>query len=391
MKELSSILIKTAIQLVLEAINQAQASALQKRVSPFPVQEAADTPTAEISQQAVPKNIDWEELDDATILQQILDPGILEEIIEPSVQNPTDSTSPPPFISYVTFNRLGLTMQNLNKILDSDEDFEMHIIDCNSKDDTLNYIKSLQDKRIKSKTRLKVNRGPIYVLNYNLRKRKPNQYFFTIDSDVYIKTKNWLTRYMEIFEAFPEVGLLGTMRDNPYPRFLPPVIPQVKNDLSYLQLRNAGIDVIMDFIPGCLQGLRPELIDRIGYWNEECGYGDAELSPRIVHYTPFKVGFVTTVEIDMTQFIGCDKCQAQSLCTLNRSIKTCFMLAKQANSNESFAKKAKWKYLEIFQELADGKRTAYCTSLLDPASREGNLYHDAWALENFEYYLRRSN
>ncbi|WP_443112475.1 glycosyltransferase [Dehalobacter sp. DCM] len=319
-----------------------------------------------------------------------MDPGIAEEIISPDAQH-SPGTTPPPFISFVTFNRMGLTIQNINNILNSDENFEMHIIDCNSKDDTWEYIKGLQDERIKSKTRFCVNRGPIYVLNYNLKKRKPNQYFFTIDSDVFIRTKDWLSKYIAVFEAFPEVGLLGVMRDNPYPRYLPPVIPRVKGDLSYLQLKNAAVDVIMDFIPGSLQGLRPELFEQIGYWSEECGYGDAELSPRITHYTSYKVGFMTNVEIDMTQSIGCDQCAALNSCSLNKSVKTCFMLAKQTNRNESFAKYAKWKYLELFNELAEGKRTAYCASLLDPASREGHVYHETWALENFEYYLRRSN
>lgn len=331
------------------------------------------------------------DITDTSTLRNVTDPMIIEEIIEPfSVDNKTNS-SPLPFISFVTLNRLGLTIKNLNKLLDSDEDFEMHIIDCNSKDDTWRYIKGLKDKRIKSRTRFGINRGPIYVLNYNLRKRKPDQYFFTIDSDVYVKTKDWIARYMEVFEAFPEIGLLGVMRDNPYPRYLPPVIPRVKGDLSYLQLKNGEIDVMMDFIPGCLQALRPELIKEIGYWSEEIGYGDAEISPRIMHYTSFKVGFLTTVEIDMTQFIGCKKCQAKNFCTLSKSVKTCFMLSKQSNKNESFAKKFKWKYLEAFRELEEGKRTAYCSSILDPESMKGHAYNRSWALENFEHYIRNSN
>ncbi len=321
-------------------------------------------------------------------VDDIARPDIVEQIIEP---NSSTASVPPPFISYATFNRLGITMKNLSNLLDSDEDFEMHIIDCNSKDDTWDYLKSLQDKRIKSRTRFKVNLGPIYVLNYNLTRRKPNQYFFTIDSDVYIKTKNWISKYMEIFEAFPEVGLLGVMRDNPYPRFMPPIIPLVKGDLSYLQLKNAQVGEIMDFIPGCLQGLSPELINQIGYWCEENGYGDAELSPRLTHYTSFKAGFLTTVEIDMKQYIGCNECLGQSFCNLNKSVKTCYTLSRKSNMNESFAKKYKWKYLECFKELAEGKRTAYCASVFDQESRKNAVYHEDWALENFQHYLRKSN
>lgn len=324
-------------------------------------------------------------------IEQITEPAIVEEIVEASSSAEETSSPPPPFISFATFNRLGITVRNLNRILDSEEDFEMHIIDCNSKDNTWDYIKSLKDPRIKSKTRFKFNRGPIYVLNYNLIKRKPNQYFFTIDSDVYIKTKNWLKKYLEVFEAFPEVGLLGIMRDSPYPRFMPPIIPRVKGDLAYLELKNAQVDGIMDFVPGHLQALRPELIKEIGYWSEENGYGDAEISPRITHYSSFKAGFLTNVEIDMTQTIGCNKCEAREFCKLPRSVNTCYTLSRKSNVNESFANKAKWKYLATFKELQEGKRTAYCASILDPESRNGHLYHETWALENFEYYLKKSN
>lgn len=297
----------------------------------------------------------------------------------------------PPFISFVNFNRLGLTEKNLKNILDTDEDFEMHIIDCNSKDNSWDYIQSVNDSRIKSKTLFSLNVGPIYAVNYNLTKRKPDQYFFTIDSDVNIKTKNWISRYMEVFEAFPDVGVLGVMRDKPYPRYMPPIIPHVKGDVNYLELKNAKVDEEMDFLHGCLQCLRPELISEIGYWSEENGYGDAELSPRVVNYTSFKVGFLTTVEIDMTQSMTCEECQVKELCKLNRSINTCFSLSKNANVNEPFARKFKWKYLETFKELEDGKRTAYCASIHDPDSIKTYVYNYDWAMENFAHYVTNSN
>lgn len=297
----------------------------------------------------------------------------------------------PPFINYVTFNRMGLTIRNLNNILDSEEDFEMHIVDSSSIDNSWDYIQSLTDKRIKSKTRLRMNLGPIYPVNFSLAKRKPDQYFFTIDSDTYIKTKNWISCFMEVFEAFPEVGLLGVMRDKPYPRYMPPIIPRVKGDLSYLELKNAAVGADLDFVPGQLQCLRPELIREIGYWSEENGYGDAELSPRVHHYTSFKAGFLTTVEIDMTQSVSCDECQGKDLCKLNRSVNTCYFLSKSLNFNKSFAQRFRWKYLETFKELEEGKRTAYCASVHDPESIRKYLYNQTWAAENFEHYIKNSN
>ncbi len=297
----------------------------------------------------------------------------------------------PPYINYVTFNRLGVTQRTLGRILESKEDFELHIIDCNSKDNSWDYVMSLTDPRIKSRTRFQKNMGPIFPLNYALTKRKPGQYFFTIDSDTFIKTDNWIERYMEIFEAYPEVGVLGVMRDNPYPRFMPPIIPHEKNGISYLELKNATIDAMMDFVPGQLQALRPELIDVIGYWSEECGYGDAELSPRVKHYTNFTVGFVTTVEIDMKQSVSCDECSMRGMCKLSKSVTTCQTISKKSNVNEPFVKKHKWKYNAVFKELEEGKRTAYCASIHDPDSMNKGLYHADWASENFAYYLKDSN
>ncbi|MDF2987363.1 MAG: hypothetical protein K0R50_2873 [Eubacterium sp.] len=305
--------------------------------------------------------------------------------------NKNSEKNPPLFINYVTLNRMGLTIRNLSRILESKEDFDLHIIDSNSKDNSWDYIQGLTDSRIKSKTRLDLNQGPIYPLNLNLTKRRPDQYFMTIDSDVYIYTDNWISRFMEVFDAFPEVGVLGVMRDNPYPRYIPPIIPRVKGDISYLQLKNAAVSVDLDFVPGHLQCLRPELINEIGYWSEENGYGDAELSPRVTHYTSFKVGFLTTVEIDMRQSIGCDECRGRDLCKLSKSVNTCFSLSKKANMNESFVRRHGWKYIETFKELGDAKRTAYCASMLDPESMKDHVYNKEWANENFDYYIKNSN
>lgn len=305
--------------------------------------------------------------------------------------NKRTAKNPPIFINYVTFNRLGLTTRNLTRILKTDEDFEMHIIDSNSKDNSWEYIQSLTDSRIKSKTRLDLNQGPIYPLNLNLTKRRPDQYYMTIDSDVYIKTDKWISKFMEVFEAFPEVGVLGVMRDNPYPRYMPPIIPKTKDNLSYLQLKNAAVGVDLDFVPGQLQCLRPELIKEIGYWSEENGYGDAELSPRVTHYTSFTVGYITTVEIDMLQSIGCGECKYLASCKLSKSLNTCFTLSRKSNMNESFVRSHGWKYLETFKELEEGKRTAYCASMLDPESLKGHVYNQEWAKENFDYYIKNSN
>jgi glycosyltransferase involved in cell wall biosynthesis len=303
----------------------------------------------------------------------------------------------PPFLSYVTFNRMGLTARNLKSILDTPEDFEMHIIDSNSKDGTWDYLQTLTDSRIKSKTRLTVNSGPIFALNLNLTKRRPEQYFFSIDSDVFMKTPDWLTRFMRVFNTFPDVGLLGVQRTPPYLPVYPAVVPKSSNGVSYLELTNGFIDVPLDFVHGCCMGMRPELIPLVGYWSEETCYGDAELTPRVMHYTPFKAGYMTDpnmipqIDIDMTQRISCAECPVQGYCKLDKVITTCFNIHSNYHKNEPFVNLYKWKYLEFFRELQAGQRTAYCASIYDGISIASHSYNSAWAMENMNYYIQNSN
>ncbi|QHQ60189.1 glycosyltransferase [Anaerocolumna sedimenticola] len=303
----------------------------------------------------------------------------------------------PPFLSYITFNRLGLTARSLKSILETTEDFEMHIIDSNSKDDTWEYIKSINDSRIKSITRLVMNYGPVFALNLNLSKRKENQYFFSVDSDVVIKTKNWITLFMNVFNTFPDVGLLGVQRTAPYFPIYPQVIPKTKDNVTYLELKNGYVDVLLDFVHGCCMGMRPELIKEIGYWSEETCYGDAEISPRIVNYTNFKAGFmsdqnmISQIVIDMAQDITCAECLVKDQCKLDKKNNTCFNIHRESYKNTPFVKEFKWKYLEFFKELEEGKRTAYCASASDKASMANHFYNKEWALENLNYYKNNSN
>lgn len=202
---------------------------------------------------------------------------------------------------------------------------------------------------------------------------------------------------MEVFEAFPEVGLLGVQRTAPYIPIYPQVIPRSKDNVSYLELKNGYVDVLLDFVHGCCMALRPELIKEIGYWSEETCYGDAELSPRVVNYTNFKAGFmsdermISHIVIDMAQSITCEECIAKKFCKLNKTTNTCFNIHQDSNKNTPFVKKFKWKYLEFFKELEEGKRTAYCASTCDPESLKNHYYNKKWALENLNYYKENSN
>jgi glycosyltransferase involved in cell wall biosynthesis len=297
----------------------------------------------------------------------------------------------PPIISFVTFNRMGLTVRNLKALLRTTDDFELHIVDSNSRDDTWNYINQVSDRRIKSKTRLPANYGPIYAVNLVLSRRKPDQYFISVDSDVYIHTRDWISRFLKVFDTFPEAGLLGVPRAKPYPAYLPPVIPMERNGVSYLQLKNGEAGVSGDFIPGHCQCLRPELINIIGYWSEECHFGDAEISVRINQYSPYRAGFITNIQIDMLQEIACGDCEARPLCRVRKTDTTCFAIRNKRYRNTNFAHNFKRKYQKFFEDLENGNRPVYCASIHDQESIRKYGYDLKTANENFNFYVTYGN
>jgi glycosyltransferase involved in cell wall biosynthesis len=290
----------------------------------------------------------------------------------------------PPLVSFITWNRLGLTARNLKALLATTDEFELHLVDNNSQDGTWEYLQDLKDSRIKSRTRFEANRGPVYAGNYNLAKRAKDQYFITVDSDVNIHTPDWISRFLEAFRQFPEVGLLGAVSREYYDRYRQPLIEKEKNGTGYLQLHRG-------FVEGCCQCLRPELLDQIGYWSEECCLGDAEICFRICNYTPFKAGFFPAVEIDQVQSISCDECGAKGYCLLKDKPRNCFDLRNEKYRNPQFKALHGWKYRKYVEELAAGKRSAYCGSVHDGRSMEQSCYNRHLAEENFRYYIENAN
>lgn len=297
----------------------------------------------------------------------------------------------PPLISYVTFNRLGVTVRSLTSLFNTTDDFELHIIDNNSYDGTWAYIQSLKDARIKSRARIEINSGQIYSLNLNLAKRRPEQYFITLDNDVCIETKDWITRFMQVFNAFPEVGLLGVQKYNPALGLLPSVIPKMRNGVFYLELINNPKDPEQNYIPGCCMCLRPELLDIIGYWCEENCFGDIEVSYRVNNHTDFKTGLVTDINIKMPQKIECSDCSYKQQCIMDRNSETCFTEYQRLYRNDVFRKTFKWKFDETLKDMKSGSRSVYCASGNDSESMSNHIFNIDWALDNFKYFIKNAN
>ena len=290
----------------------------------------------------------------------------------------------PPLVSFVTWIRMGLTIRNLTALLGTSDDFDLHIVDSNSMDGTWSYLQSLKDNRIKSVTKFDYNMGPVYATNYNLSKRKRNQYFIAFDSDVNIHTKDWTGKFMEVFEAFPKVGLLGAVTKEYYDRYRLPLVKRENKDTYYLELCKG-------FVEGCCQCLRPELLDILGYWSEENCVGDMEISFRIQNCTSFKAGFLPAVEIDQLQLVSCNECSGHKYCKLDHEELNCFGIRDKKYQNPQFRTQFSWKYRRFIDEIRSGKREPYCASIHDEESMKNHYYNMQMANENFDYYIKNAN
>jgi GT2 family glycosyltransferase len=189
----------------------------------------------------------------------------------------------PPMICFITWNRLGLTVKNITALLSTTDEFELYIIDNNSQDGTWKFIQSLTDKRIKCKKRFDVNRGVVYAINYALSKRKKEQYFILVENDVCIKTKDFVTQFLRVMEEFPELGMLSATREA--------LLLKWKSSLRIIKKGNYFYYYHTRATVAC-HCMRPELLNCIGYWNEETYGCDSDTRARINNFTSFKIGFI---------------------------------------------------------------------------------------------------
>lgn len=289
----------------------------------------------------------------------------------------------PPLISYVTWNRLGLTARNLPTLLENSSDFELHIADNHSHDDTREYLMSLKDVRIKSITLFSENRGPIYATNFILSKRNPAQFFITVDNDVNIHTGDWVKRFLEAFDAFDELGLLGAVSHEYYSRYRQILIKREQDEISYLR-------VLKGFVEGCCQCIHPKVLQQLGYWNEENCMGDMEMCYRINKFTDYKTGFLPGIEIDQKQEIPCCDCTVRDICRFPDT-QGCFSIYKRNYRNPAFRNKYGWKYREYAKKSDNIGIRAFCPSLHDANSIENYNYNRLRAEENFLYYKNHAD
>jgi len=283
-------------------------------------------------------------------------------------------------ICFLYWNRLGLTAKNLDSLLRSKEEFDLYIVDNNSKDDTFKYLKSLKDSRIKEIKRFNVNRGLVYAANYVISKRKEKEDFMYIENDVEMKTSYFLKNIKKLLDNFPEVGILGNVRDTYFEEERVKAAKIEKTEI----IRNNSILRKTDRLVGCCLFFPGEVMDKLGYFNET-GFGDSELSQRVRLLGKW-LGYIANNLVHQRQSIPCEECLAHFFCSSVGSL-VCFKehhkgyghgnieLGRILHENYS-----KWKFT---------KENVYCGSVHDKLSQSKGYYSAEDANKVFSFFSKR--
>ncbi len=195
------------------------------------------------------------------------------------------------YITIATYNRLEYTKQSIQSLYDTNDEnlFELCIIDDNSNDNTPEYLKELV--KIKSNIScylLHERCGVARAHNFGLQFRKSEQYWVKMDNDCVHKTNNWLLKELKLFQENSHVGIIG---------------------INWHHMTEYQKDALLPFqggdhILGFCKTTRPEVIDKLGFYNDETTYGwDDILYTRKAHQIGYRVGYYACEEVNPDDYI----------------------------------------------------------------------------------------
>lgn len=135
--------------------------------------------------------------------------------------------------------------------------------------------------------------------------------------------------------------------------------------------------------------IRPECIEKIGYFNEETCVTDLDYAARISVGTNYKHAFVPEILIDETQEIECKSCKIKDICTLKG--KTCFNMHDENYQHPSFLQERGDIFHQYINDIQSGKRDVYCASIHDEESMKNHYYDREVALGSLKYFIDNGN
>lgn len=307
-----------------------------------------------------------------------------------------------PVVCFVSYERLGVTANNLDTLLKTEDDFELYIVDNFSKERNWEFIMDLKDDRIKEKRRFSKNYGSICATNYGLSHRRIDQPYIYIENDVSVIEKNWVKKFEQTLAAFPELALIGAASER-YLQSLKnrfPVLDTLnmsqeslvknKNTFNLKPINKKNITAY--FFPnilGNINYLTPNILKHIGYWSEETYGGDAEICGRINRFTEYYTAITTNFYVDIIERVNCKTCVARDYCIYEKKIDgECSDVYKKmkATAYAPFYKVVGKKIDEFLDDISKKTRPLYCASIHDAESMINHSYDYQSAIKNFNVF-----
>ncbi len=303
-----------------------------------------------------------------------------------------------PLVCFISYNRLGMTANNLEQLLKTENEFELIIVDNASSDGTWEYIESVKNDRIIEKHRFENNYGVIYAINYGLSKRRENQPFIAIENDMYIEDINWLNKFKQTVSVFPELGMVGAVAlsylDKKVINHSEEKVEQLlskkeenKMNMIFIPEEKNGVNIYYrpDILGGCLY-LTPEVLKLIGYWNEETCGGDAEIGKRINLFTPYYTAMTTLFYVEYRN-VKCESCIAKNYCKVDTSNgENCISAYKKLKSHSDYSRDLKPKIDKLLLDIKLENRTVFSASIHDSESMINYSYDLKDAKTNFIFF-----
>jgi len=294
-----------------------------------------------------------------------------------------------PLLIYVTFNRMGTTVKSLNSILSDSSDFEMIIVDNDSRDKTREYLKTLNDARIKEIKLFDRNYGAVQAANYGISKREHDQDIIFIENDCNVLTRDFVNKFLKSSEVFNadqvHAGIIGLHDDNS--------IFNWNGENGFLESSVFGLCYYM----------KSHLLDRVGFYCESANGGDVDLNNRISRGIGSRIGYTADVKVKVLQpdqadgdgGWNCADCHKnQPVCQFSQKQCLNFYPSKDDRLHGLFWKNRRDHMYEIINKRIDSGNlkagSIHVTGTLSDIESSEALENREFFASSYEDYLKRN-
>ena len=282
----------------------------------------------------------------------------------------------PPFITFMTFNRLGNTIPSLASLLEKDEDFDLYLLDNYSQDNTWEYLNSINDPRIKSKFRSDKNIS-FSLLNKALLERDQDQDYINIEYDVTICTSNFIQIFQDIFTEDKSIGSLSGSRED--------LICKLSKSITV-----GEYSIYPSPILGFCMAIPYEVMNKLGYFNEMSFGADIDFNKRIDKVLNKTSGYCENILCKVANIPLCEDCSIfGSLC---KGDKICTKFYNSCHG-EFYKRFAAQIHNRIAEHVAQNR--IFCDTIHNPecslTSEEQQIAINNinWIASNYQQFLNK--